>query len=282
MVPMSCEESISIDDSGLGRMRRGRRLDLDLDLMVVVRGPCVCKGGEGHHAYILLLISLSRLAHSTFSSHNHLPLPKDHLYSHASFDPFWDYDPPADVGDDDSDDYIDFSEESYPVPADVGDDDSEFVGESSHRRPAIRKPDISTVINRLMKLVLDREDDARLVRRVAEAEAEDARRRVEEAEAAAAAEVARKKLEEDQEMERQIAIKDTNLPPEPASDDEGALNIKVYMPDGSLRRRRFLRTHSLQATLFPWRGYNDHDLALTLNEVVTGQVQTFYVKASKW
>ncbi|BFG31692.1 hypothetical protein CerSpe_179660 [Prunus speciosa] len=226
---------------------------------------------------------------------------QDHLYSHASFDPFWDYDPPADVADDDSDDYIDFSEESYHV--DVVDDDSEFVGESSHRRPAILKPDISTVINRLMKLVLDREDDARLMRRVAEAEAEDARRRVEEAEAeaAAAAEVARKKLEEDQEMERPIAIKDTNLPPEPASDYESALNIKVYMPDGSLRRRRFLRTHSLQALfdfidtcrivkpgsyvvarLFPWHGYNDHDLALTLNEVVTDQEETFYVKASKW
>lgn len=43
----------------ISRMSRRRRLDLDLDLMVVVRGPCVCKGGEGHHGWVFLYFLLN-------------------------------------------------------------------------------------------------------------------------------------------------------------------------------------------------------------------------------
>ncbi|KAL6280337.1 hypothetical protein ACE6H2_017218 [Prunus campanulata] len=53
-------------------MRR-RRLDLDLDLIVVVRGPCVCKGGEGYHADIakalLLVKDNTGLDHGNITPH---------------------------------------------------------------------------------------------------------------------------------------------------------------------------------------------------------------------
>lgn len=51
-----------------------------------------------------------------------------------------------------------------------------------------------------------------------------------------------------QELERQLAAKESSLPREPASDEENAVTLLVRMPDGSRRGRRFLKSDKLQVS----------------------------------
>ncbi|KAI7738280.1 hypothetical protein M8C21_024377, partial [Ambrosia artemisiifolia] len=99
-------------------------------------------------------------------------------------------------------------------------------------------------------------------------------------------EEARIKLEEEQEVERQLAGKEASLPQEPASDDENAVTLLVRMPDGSRRGRRFLRTDKLQHLFsfidvarvvkpgsyrlvrpYPRQAFSDGESNLTLSEL---------------
>ncbi|KAK1438653.1 hypothetical protein QVD17_04462 [Tagetes erecta] len=102
----------------------------------------------------------------------------------------------------------------------------------------------------------------------------------------AAMEEEQKKLELEQEIERQLAAKETSLPQEPASDDDNAVTLLVRMPDGSRRGRRFLRTDKLQYLFdfidvgrvvkpstyrlvrpYPRRAFSDGESDLALNEL---------------
>lgn len=49
-----------------------------------------------------------------------------------------------------------------------------------------------------------------------------------------------------QELETQLAAKESSLPPEPSSDDDTAVTLLVRMPDGSRRGRRFRKSDNLQ------------------------------------
>ncbi|GMP96161.1 hypothetical protein CsSME_00044927 [Camellia sinensis var. sinensis] len=96
----------------------------------------------------------------------------------------------------------------------------------------------------------------------------------------------RRKLEEEQEMERQLAAKEVSLPQEPTSDDESAVTLLVRMPDGSRRGRRFLKSDKLQSLFdfidvgrgvkpgtyrlvrpYPRRAFSDGECASTLKEL---------------
>ncbi|CAL5432986.1 unnamed protein product [Camellia sinensis] len=96
----------------------------------------------------------------------------------------------------------------------------------------------------------------------------------------------RRKLEEEQEMERQLAAKEVSLPQEPTSDDESAVTLLVRMPDGSRRGRRFLKSDKLQSLFdfidvgrgvkpgtyrlvrpYPRRAFSDGECAATLKEL---------------
>ncbi|KAL7182955.1 hypothetical protein ACSBR1_041609 [Camellia fascicularis] len=96
----------------------------------------------------------------------------------------------------------------------------------------------------------------------------------------------RRKLEEEQEMERQLAAKEVSLPQEPTSDDESAVTLLVRMPDGSRRGRRFLKSDKLQSLFdfidvgrgvkpgtyrlvrpYPRRAFGDGECAATLKEL---------------
>ncbi|KAL5796267.1 hypothetical protein ACOSQ2_001087 [Xanthoceras sorbifolium] len=56
----------------------------------------------------------------------------------------------------------------------------------------------------------------------------------------------RKKLLEEEKLERWLAMKATLLPPEPASDDGNAVTLHVRMPDGTRHGRRFLKSDKLK------------------------------------
>ncbi|KAL3499402.1 hypothetical protein ACH5RR_038495 [Cinchona calisaya] len=96
----------------------------------------------------------------------------------------------------------------------------------------------------------------------------------------------RQKLQEEQEVDRQLAVKEASLPQEPPSHDEGAVTLLVRMPDGSRRGRRFLKSDRLQCLFdfidisravkpgkyrlvrpYPRRAFSDTESALTLNEL---------------
>ncbi|KAL8497352.1 hypothetical protein ACS0TY_020876 [Phlomoides rotata] len=73
----------------------------------------------------------------------------------------------------------------------------------------------------------------------------------EEAEAALAEELHReenfgRKLQDEQENERQLAAKEASLHQEPTAGNENVVTLLVRMPDGSRRGRRFLKTDNLQ------------------------------------
>ncbi|KAL8210088.1 hypothetical protein R6Q57_006820 [Mikania cordata] len=128
----------------------------------------------------------------------------------------------------------------------------------------------------LASLQADREKEL-LEQSAKEAAVEEERRKEEEA---------RIKLEEEQELERQLAGKEASLPQEPTSDDENAVTLLVRMPDGSRRGRRFLRTDKLQHLFsfidvarvvkpgtyrlvrpYPRQAFSDGESNLTLNEL---------------
>ncbi|XP_074264838.1 plant UBX domain-containing protein 8-like [Silene latifolia] len=60
-------------------------------------------------------------------------------------------------------------------------------------------------------------------------------------------EESQRKLQEEQELERQLAAKQASLPEEPALNDENAITLLVRMPDGSRHGRRFRKSDKLQA-----------------------------------
>ncbi|KAK3005502.1 hypothetical protein RJ639_016061 [Escallonia herrerae] len=139
----------------------------------------------------------------------------------------------------------------------------------------------------LASLQADREKELKAreeaeLRRLEEQAAREAELEVERQKEAAS----RRKLEEEQEIERQLAAKEASLPQEPSSDDENAVNLLVRMPDGSRRGRRFLRSHKLQCLFdfidvgrvvkpgtyrlvrpYPRRAFSGGESALTLNEL---------------
>lgn len=156
----------------------------------------------------------------------------------------------------------------------------------SYPRPIPRPPSPSLTAQRLIReqqddeylasLQADREKEL-LEQSAKEAAMEEERRKEEEA---------RIKLEEEQELERQLAAKEASLPQEPTSDDENAVTLLVRMPDGSRRGRRFLRTDKLQYLFnfidvarvvkpgtyrlvrpYPRRAFSDGESSLTLDEL---------------
>ncbi|XP_023752806.1 plant UBX domain-containing protein 8 [Lactuca sativa] len=159
-------------------------------------------------------------------------------------------------------------------------------GLGSYPRPAPRPPSPSLTAQRLIReqqddeylasLQADREKEL-LEQSAKEAAMEEERRKEEEA---------RIKLEEEQEIERQLAAKEASLPHEPSPDDENAVTLLVRMPDGSRRGRRFLRTDKLQYLFnfidvarvvkpgsyrlvrpYPRRAFSDGESSLTLDEL---------------
>ncbi|XP_076945428.1 plant UBX domain-containing protein 8-like [Bidens hawaiensis] len=153
-------------------------------------------------------------------------------------------------------------------------------------RPTPRPPSPSLTAQRLIReqqddeylaaLQADREKEI-LEQSAKEAAMEEERRKEEEA---------RIKLEEEQELERQLAGKEASLPQEPTSTDENAVTLLVRMPDGSRRGRRFLRTDKLQHLFsfidvarvvkpgtyrlvrpYPRQAFSDGESNLTLNEL---------------
>ncbi|KAG6408003.1 hypothetical protein SASPL_131005 [Salvia splendens] len=114
-------------------------------------------------------------------------------------------------------------------------------------RPIPRPPSPSLTAQRLIR---EQQDDEYLASLQADREKE--LKAEEEAEAALAeeklrGEAMRKKLQEEQENERQLAAKEASLPGEPTPDDENAVTLLVRMPDGSRRGRRFLKSDKLQS-----------------------------------
>ncbi|XP_054823393.1 plant UBX domain-containing protein 8-like isoform X2 [Prosopis cineraria] len=164
---------------------------------------------------------------------------------------------------------------------------NEFVqNRVSNPFPAPRLPSPSLTAQRLIR---EQQDDEYLASLQADKEKE--LRAAEEAEAACEEErrkeeESHKKLQEEKELERQLAAKEAALPPEPSSDDEGAVTLLVRMPDGSRRGRQFLRSDNLQSLFdfidigrvvkpgtyrlvkpYPRHAFTDGESALTLSEL---------------
>lgn len=107
-----------------------------------------------------------------------------------------------------------------------------------------------------------------------------------------------RKLEEHQEIERQLALKEASLPHEPSPDDGNAVNLLVRMPDGSRKGRRFLKSHKLQHLFdfidvgrvirpgtyrlvrpYPRRAFSDGESAATLDELgLTGKQEALFLE----
>ncbi|KAI3703435.1 hypothetical protein L1987_73510 [Smallanthus sonchifolius] len=153
-------------------------------------------------------------------------------------------------------------------------------------RPTPRPPSPSLTAQRLIR---EQQDDEYLASLQADREKELIEQSAKEAameEERCKEEEARIKLEEEQELERQLAGKEASLPQEPTSDDENAVTLLVRMPDGSRRGRRFLRTDKLQHLFsfidiarvvkpgtyrlvrpYPRQAFSDGESNLTLNEL---------------
>ncbi|KAL8200889.1 hypothetical protein R6Q57_012228 [Mikania cordata] len=92
------------------------------------------------------------------------------------------------------------------------------------------------------RLIREQQNDEYLASLQADREKES----LEQAAREAAMKEEQRKLEQEQEIERQLAAKETSLPQEPASDDANAVTLLVRMPDGSRHGRRFMKTDKLQ------------------------------------
>ncbi|PWA53751.1 ubiquitin-like superfamily protein [Artemisia annua] len=168
-----------------------------------------------------------------------------------------------------------------------------------YARPTPRPPSPSLIAQRsireqqneeyLAALQADREKEL-LEQSAKEAAMEEEKRKEEEA---------RLKLEEEQELERQLAAKEASLPQEPTSDDENAVNLLVRMPDGSRHGRRFLRTDKLQYLFdfidvarvikpgtyrlvrpYPRRAFSDGESSLTLEELgLTSKQEALFLES---
>ncbi|KAL8498356.1 hypothetical protein ACS0TY_021613 [Phlomoides rotata] len=125
----------------------------------------------------------------------------------------------------------------------------------------------------------------------------------EEAEAALAEElhreeIFRRKLQDEQENERQLAAKEASLPQEPTAGNENAVTLLVRMPDGSRRGRRFLKTDNLQCLFdfidigrvvkpgsyrlvrpYPRRAFSGEESGSTLDELgLTSKQEALYLE----
>ncbi|XP_023772122.1 plant UBX domain-containing protein 8 isoform X1 [Lactuca sativa] len=153
------------------------------------------------------------------------------------------------------------------------------VGVGAYPRPPPRPTSPSLTAQRLIR---EQQDDEYLAALQADREKEllameEARQKEEEAQ---------KKLDQEQEIERQLTAKEASLPEEPKPDDENVVSLLVRMPDGSRRGRRFLRSHKLQYLFdfidvgrvvkpttyrlvrpYPRRAFGDEESKLSLNEV---------------
>ncbi|KAL8106719.1 plant UBX domain-containing protein 8-like isoform X2 [Apium graveolens] len=148
---------------------------------------------------------------------------------------------------------------AYHVPYTPGQFRQNGLGESdgSYPRHTPRPPSPSLTAERLIR---EQQDDEYFASLQADREKElKAReeaeiRRLEEQAATEFAKIEerqkeeelQRKLEEHQETERQLALKEASLPQEPSPDDSNAVNLLVRMPDGSRQGRRFLKSHKLQ------------------------------------
>ncbi|CAL1375428.1 unnamed protein product [Linum trigynum] len=157
-------------------------------------------------------------------------------------------------------------------------------------RPAPRPPSPSLQAQRSIR---EQQDDEYLASLAADREKAESRRLEEEAARAAALEQEklkeeenRRKLEEAQEIERQLAAKEASLPQEPTPDEENAVTLLVRTPDGARHGRRFLKSDRLQSLFdfidvtrvvkpgtyrlvrpYPRRAFSDGETALTLSEL---------------
>ncbi|KAL1547588.1 hypothetical protein AAHA92_15928 [Salvia divinorum] len=104
---------------------------------------------------------------------------------------------------------------------------------------APRPPSASLAAQRLIREQQDEEYRAAL-----QADMESELKAKEAAEAALAE--SRRRLQEEEETERQLAAKEAALPKEPTPDAENAITLLVRMPDGSKRGRRFHKSDELQ------------------------------------
>lgn len=163
-------------------------------------------------------------------------------------------------------------------------------GTGTYARREPRPPSPSLTAQRLIR---EQQDDEYLASLQADREKAEARLIEEQAAREAAlvverqkAEELQRKLQEEQEMERQLAAKEACLPNEPSPDDENVVTFLVRMPDGSRRGRRFLKSHKLQYLFdyidvgrqvkpgtyrlvrpYPRRAYGDGECSVTFNEL---------------
>ncbi|KAK4389337.1 Plant UBX domain-containing protein 8 [Sesamum angolense] len=165
-------------------------------------------------------------------------------------------------------------------------------------RRAPRPPSPSLTAQRLIR---EQQDDEYLAALQADREKE--LKAKEEAEAALAEERRReeefhRQLQEEQEIERQLAAKEASLPQEPTGDDENAVTLLVRMPDGSRRGRRFRKSDKLQYLFdfidvgravkpgsyrlvrpYPRRAFSDGESTSTLNELgLTSKQEALYLE----
>ncbi|XP_076935259.1 plant UBX domain-containing protein 8-like isoform X1 [Bidens hawaiensis] len=156
-------------------------------------------------------------------------------------------------------------------------------GSGRTRRPYTRstpRPPSPTLT--AQRLIREQQNDEYLASLQADREKE----LLEQAAREAAIEEEQRKLEQEQETERQLAAKEASLPQEPASDDNNAVTLLVRMPDGSRRGRRFMKTDKLQFLFdfidigrvvkpstyrlvrpYPRRAFSEDESELTLNEL---------------
>lgn len=163
-------------------------------------------------------------------------------------------------------------------------------GTGTYARREPRPPSPSLTAQRLIR---EQQDDEYLASLQADREKAEARLIEEQAAREAAlvverqkAEELQRKLQDEQEMERQLAAKEASLPNEPSPDDENVITFLVRMPDGSRRGRRFLKSHKLQYLFdyidvgrqvkpgtyrlvrpYPRRAYGDGECSVTFNEL---------------
>ncbi|XP_022893950.1 plant UBX domain-containing protein 8-like [Olea europaea var. sylvestris] len=132
----------------------------------------------------------------------------------------------------------------YPPHELIQDDLDRSMG--LHQRHIPRPPSPSLTAQRLIR---EQQDDEFLAALQADREKE--LKAKEDAEAAIAEErhkeeEMQRRLEEERELERQLAAKEASLPLEPTPDDDNAITLLVRMPDGSRMGRSFLKLDKLQ------------------------------------
>ncbi|KAL2547358.1 Plant UBX domain-containing protein 8 [Forsythia ovata] len=153
------------------------------------------------------------------------------------------------------------------------------------------------------RLIREQQDDEFLAALQVDREKE--LKAMEEAEAAIAEERRKeeemcRRLEEERELERQLAAKEASLPQEPTPDDDNAVTLLVRMPDGSRMGRRFLKSDKLQYLFdfidvgrvvkpgtyrlvrpYPRRAFSDGESTSTLNELGLTSKQEVFLKMIK-